>query len=319
MRECFKIILGVLALAIGASAPTLIVEVLRPGSLVALNPPTPSSRNAQGEPEAHPAEHHDRGQDAQRNSPDTPTPFDYQQATNQNAVAAQPQSQGEGKASAEWWIAFWTFALFLATTGLWFFTALLWWATRKALIEGQEAINAAKSSAKAAIEANKINQRLLVYTNRPKIRVRNISVDLVKRPGYFDDVFVPNEVISGKFFMSNIGGTDAKIIGVLSHVLITNVPLPMDRPYEGRDGVPWHGHIIAAGDSYPSRFQSERMLGERESDDIQEGGNCQIYVMGWILYEDIQGIRRRTAYCRKYDHIRRRFFTVEDPDYEHEE
>lgn len=75
---------------------------------------------------------------------------------------------------AEWWVAFWTFCLFIATSGLWLFTALMWWATRKAVNENREGIRAAKASADAAVKlaetaqaANAIHAAALEAEYRP--------------------------------------------------------------------------------------------------------------------------------------------------------
>jgi len=56
--------------------------------------------------------------------------------------AGDAKEHGPWQKEPEWWVAIWTFALFVSTTGLWFFTALLWKATRRAVMEGQEAISA---------------------------------------------------------------------------------------------------------------------------------------------------------------------------------
>ena len=119
--------------------------------------------------------------------------------------------------------------------------------------------------------------------------------------------------------MANVGGTPAHIKEALCEVFWTDAPLPMDRPYEGRDGSPFNDVTIVAGSSYPLQFVSDQLLSPYASQGITTDGSWRIYVMGWVEYEDDRKIRRRTAFCREYDRTRHRFFPVKDADYEHEE
>jgi predicted carbohydrate-binding protein with CBM5 and CBM33 domain len=58
--------------------------------------------------------------------------------------------QGEWFYKADWWVAICTFLLFVATSGLWLFTGLLWRETRRAVVGGEEAAKAAIQAADAA-------------------------------------------------------------------------------------------------------------------------------------------------------------------------
>ena len=151
MREWAKVVLGVLALSVGAGAPTLIVEAMRPGSIAALYPPTPRSGESQREHESYSAQHHADPQDTQNNAAQGPL-IRTQQSPGQHAATPQPEEKSHWN-TPEGWTAGFTGALFIATAGLWFFTALLWRTTRSAVIEGQQAITAAQSSAEAALRA----------------------------------------------------------------------------------------------------------------------------------------------------------------------
>lgn len=183
---------------------------------------------------------------------------------------------------------------------------------KQMLLAAEQADLAAKQHGLARLQ--------FIVEKRPKLRVRNVVVRAAKRRGYEDTIFAPREFVSGQFYVANVGGTDARVREIYSEVFWPNIPLPMERPYEGKDGSQID-MTISPGQSQPFTFQSGVQLGERESDDILRGGNCQIYVMGWIEYEDIQmeALRRRTAFCRKYDPVRRRFYPVDDDDYENEE
>jgi hypothetical protein len=210
MRECLKVILGVLALTVGASAPTLIVESLHPGVLVALNPPTPSGRDTQREREAQSSQHHRDTQSAHDGSTNAPI-FAQNQSPGEHAIAANPKEQGEWYTRPDWWVAGFTAALFIATTGLWIFTALLWLSTRRAVMEGQEAISAAQASAaaanahaRAAEEANKINREVLTVIDRPWIGVR------MEIPEGKPVIFGTDEIQATiKIFAKNVGKSPA--------------------------------------------------------------------------------------------------------------
>ncbi len=45
-------------------------------------------------------------------------------------------------------------------------------------------------------------------------------------------------------------------------------------------------------------------------------GTMKLFVMGWVQYEDADGIPRRTMFCYAYCRVCDRFFPTKDPDYE---
>ena len=96
--------------------------------------------------------------------------------------------------------------------------------------------------------------------------------------------------------------------------------LPMKRPYEGEDGNnPFQGKI-PAGQSRTAIFRKTTPFATPEETDRGMAGDHPLYVMGWISYIDALGTIRRTAFCRKWNHGKRRFVREDDdPDYEHEE
>jgi hypothetical protein len=71
------------------------------------------------------------------------------QTESQDSVGDKTRAESQWYASPDWWTAGFTGALFIATTGLWIFTALLWRTTRQAVIDGEQAIKAAAETAKA--------------------------------------------------------------------------------------------------------------------------------------------------------------------------
>lgn len=169
------------------------------------------------------------------------------------------------------------------------------------------------------VKQKEIARQQFIADKRPRLRVRNVVVRPASITSFSSSIFFPHQFVSGQCYVSNHGGTDAKVVEAHCEVFWTDAPLPMERPYEGKNGNSAIRATIPAGGSIPLQFQSDRPLGEREPDDILSRGNCQIYVLGWVEYEDLRSVRRRTAFCRKYDPVRRRFFPIDDPDYEHEE
>jgi hypothetical protein len=148
MKQWVVVVLGVMALSVGASAPTLIVEAIRPGSIAPLSPPTPRSGETERQHQPNAADEHQDTQPAQT-GPTYGVLIQIQQPPNQNPVAAKPEEKSHWN-TPEGWTAGFTGALFVATTGLWFFTGFLWWTTRRAVIDGEKALKVAQSNAKAA-------------------------------------------------------------------------------------------------------------------------------------------------------------------------
>ncbi len=180
-------------------------------------------------------------------------------------------------------------------------------------------IAATKDAANAAVESNKINRDLFISSNRPKLRVRNV---VIKRPkgrfGYTDKVLQAGHLVGGQLYVSNIGGTAARVAESYGTVVCIQRDLPMERPYEGHAGnwlVP-PDSILADGPSIPGTFQSPDVLSKEEVAGI-EAGSHRLFVMGWIEYRDERSVLRRTAFCREFR--QGRFVIVDNPDYEHEE
>jgi len=196
---------------------------------------------------------------------------------------------------------------------------------RRSVRDTATAANAANASAEAAkLDANAA-QRMLVLAQRPKLRVRNVVVSypnpMHRQPFR---LFEPGELVSGQFYVVNIGGTVARIDEGDCRVYWTNQGLPMERPYEGQEIENMIPPIkLEAGQSTPIPFASRKTMGS-EGDDIRAfAAGWRLYVMGWIAYTDDLNNPRRTAFCREYRQIPHnaegRFFPIDDPDYEHEE
>jgi hypothetical protein len=267
MPEWAKVLIGSLALIIGASAPSGIIFVLNPSLFVPpqLSPSTP---------------------------PVGEVPSGVTKPQSNERYEKQNDHESFWEAALRDPVALGTLALAVATTGLAFVT----W------------------------EAAKDTRRALILAQRPRLRVRNVVVHTPRHTFYVGTIFHPNELVVGQLYIVNVGGTEARLVEAHCEVYWTTPgvdTLPMERPYEGRD-VPAIRVILQPGQSAPLPFGSDRLIGGRESNQILDG-QLMIYVLGLVAYSDQLGIIRRTAFCRKYDHRRGRFFAVDDPDYEHEE
>jgi hypothetical protein len=246
--------------------------------------------------------------------------------------AEAERREADARAANEQGLTTYTRHLSLATVALAFVAAvqagLFVWQLillRGSVRDARTAANAANASAEAAKLEAYAAQRMLILTQRPKLRVRNVvvryPVPIHRQPFR---LFEPGQPVSGQFYVVNIGGTVARLVEGDCRVYWTEQGLPMDRPYEGQGVetvVP--SYKLEAGQSSPITFQSRNIMGP-EGDDIRVfAGNWRLYVMGWIEYTDDLDNHRRTAFCREYRQIPGgsggRFFPIDDPDYEHEE
>jgi len=221
------------------------------------------------------------------------------------------------------WLATSAFALVaLVQAGLFVWQLVL---LRRTVRDAATAANAANASAEAAKLEAYAAQQMLVLTQRPKLRVRNVVVKYpvpTHRPPF--RIFEPGQPISGQFYVVNIGGTVARIVVGDCRVYWTLQGLPMERPYEGQElETPVPPIKLEAGQSTLVPFQSRQAMGP-EGDDIGTfARGWRLYVMGWVEYTDDLNNPRRTTFCREYRQVPDTsfgsFFPVDDRDYEHEE
>jgi hypothetical protein len=165
-------------------------------------------------------------------------------------------------------------------------------------------------------------------THRPRLRVRNINVRHVgglavsSTAGRIHPPTI-GSMLDGQFYISNTGGSEMRLRDAYLMFFASVFPLPMERPYEGRNGNLLVGHHwIPAGNSDLILFGQPL---ETQDPPVQSSfldpSTTAIYAMGWIEYEDRRGRVRRTAFCRCYDTNLWRFVQIQDafPDYENEE
>lgn len=160
----------------------------------------------------------------------------------------------------------------------------------------------------------------LILGKRPQLRVRNV---VVKQPrpihAVQPEIFEKGTLVSGQFYIDNVGGTDAYITESGCWVVWTQDLLPMERPYEGENGNKFKKKLrLRPGESLPLPFVSDKTMGEEGRDILHGTGNWHLYVMGWVEYTDDLNIHRRIEYCREYRMPEGRFIAVNNTDYEHE-
>jgi hypothetical protein len=193
-------------------------------------------------------------------------------------------------------------------------TIYLWRETRKAAEAGAK-------QAKLTRKSIKLARQEFTATHRPKLRVRNVVIDRPDPKNPLSRPFAPNQLMKGQLYVSNIGDSTAYIHESHVELWITDMNLlPMGRPYEGKDANRAVAFPISAGESRPLIIANDTFIPSVETaDQIRTGTGLFVYVMGWVEYCDDNGVRRRMAFCRKYDHSLSRFTSVENPDYEHED
>lgn len=185
----------------------------------------------------------------------------------------------------------------------------------------------ARIAADAASRASETARAEFVASHRPKLRVRNIVVNPPRTvDGRVLDLFAPGHIISGQFFIANVGGSRADILDGHCMVFWSREGLPMRRPYEGEgDNLQAMSRTLLSGQSTTAIFRSAMPI---DADVSQTVGRSiargfRLYVMGWVSYADRNNDVWRTGFCREYmptgGFSNPRFFPVDDPDYEHEE
>jgi hypothetical protein len=125
----------------------------------------------------------------------------------------QKAANERGITVGTWILAFSTSGLFLARTGLWFFTYLLWTSTRRAVVDGEKAINVAR-------EGNQISRESLIVDQRPWLSIE--SVRLIHPTRFLESGMEFHLEVTVK----NFGKTPAQ------HVWTQFEPLPVNGPFK---------------------------------------------------------------------------------------
>jgi hypothetical protein len=213
------------------------------------------------------------------------------------------------------------------------FTFSLWFATRGLRSAARGQITEAKGLAVIAqrqiviqgIQTQTLMKQHLI-TNRPRLRVRHVSVVTAEHIGLPTLFFDHRNKIDGVLVVVNVGGTAARIVESFYHVYFSQGDLPMISPLEDvkrRQLLIPEGQIIGIGESRSCPIPDIIIMKpnpDPEATTIMQfdSGGWKIYVMGQIRYQDDGGHDRFMGFCREGDG-KSRFRAVDNQDYEYED
>lgn len=281
--------------------------------------PTPlKTTNTEKNPSQNIKKETKRPQDSAKNL--TVSPQIYPPTT---PLPQETAKKHDDKATPDWWLVGFTGAL--VGVGILQFLALRrqahWMYEQSEDIK--QSIIVAKETAEAVRTQAETMRQELILAQRPKLRIRNV---ITKN---FPDLFEIGKPISGQLYIVNVGGMPAKITNIGCWVKCLRGGLPMERPYEGEN--PNYPNPISTkllvGQSFPLNFTGD-VMGETYNLFLKGSPFYMLYVMGYVEYVDDIGTFRRTVFCREYRLQKlisgqlggvKRFFPVDDPDYEAEE
>ena len=191
---------------------------------------------------------------------------------------------GPWYSSPDWWVAIGTGLLFIATAGLWFFTALLWRATRKALADSGAAAQAAHRSAMAA-EAGLDHAR---ETARRQLRAYVIVTDV--KLNKID----PDGRLTATARLENTGQTPA--LDVTQHQQIIGVASSTDLTHEFEyRGVP---NPSSQAPLASGKHRLAKVSAEGASNILERVSRGEVIMIfrGWVRYKDVFGQDCETKY-----------------------
>lgn len=306
MREWLKVLLGVTALTIGASAPSLLLESYRPGTLWSLGP-------ARGIRKPHNLLE-ETNTPADRNTTyfgkrlQAPTLDEAGQSD--SAVRAELKGQPRWYADPNWWVAGFTGCLSLVTGLLWIFTWLLWNSTRRAVAGEENALRIAATNA-AAVE---MQAKAAVHSERPFVHYSKMDLVTLKKPRASTDRIYRLDVE-----FKNYGRTPAFITEIKTgHTIAQRLP---ERPQYF--GLGFAEFLMGTNDTHTHRSITIIGIDEPEWRSIQTH-NSLLFCWGKIKYRDFMGGVTDIGFCAACDFGHRttdgmvvieqpRFFNPADP------
>jgi hypothetical protein len=241
-------------------------------------------------------------------------------------------NDSEHKASNDRWLIVWTGILACTTLLLAGITAVLarytyklWydasktserqaWEMTNSLRIANDAAWAADRTANAAVRAAEVANREFISSNRPKIIVRRVSLDILTTD--------EGESAQIQYIVSNVGNTDATVVesNATTQILKSDYPevggsaiFPSVLPFSKQtDAIPNRSYAPGSTDAFIAVTDSD--LSSARWGAVR--GHATIIFFGYIIYEDGNGVVRRTQFCRAYDPETRRF-TVADAEHEY--
>ncbi|MDQ6867841.1 MAG: hypothetical protein M3178_05395 [Pseudomonadota bacterium] len=171
----------------------------------------------------------------------------------------------------------------------------------------------------------------LTLTFPPRIKINNVHIwdkgaGSVLNPNNKEPTFIPGTTIDGAVFALNSGREYAYIIDTYCELswIDKNTMPPEGITWYKRDTISiakWHPKddipLINSGEKEIAPGAVRRW--ELEKDVPETVSQKDLFVIGYISYQDRLKTRRAIYFARKYDPATRRFFPVGDPENEGEE
>ena len=170
-----------------------------------------------------------------------------------------------------------------------------------------------RRQAKLTRQSINLATKEFVSTHRPKIVVRELMILPESHP------------LQIRYVIANVGASDATIVE--SHIELQDVGDRILRPLQPIEGANPVGNVTLAAGTQIFREQNSRIsridfnTNVFREERIQDLGHLvrqpRLFFRGFIVYVDANDVRRRTAFCRRYELPSQRFRASEDPDYEY--
>jgi hypothetical protein len=190
---------------------------------------------------------------------------------------------------------------------------------REGINDAKTAADAAKTAAQSASTSADAQTQMAVEMVRPRIRVRQVSLDNPPDP------LMPPQLIEGSFTAVNTGGTFANIVVWRCQVLLGTHRYPLWRSDVPQTifekDIPIH---LSPGVHAEFRFKSDHNISASLAQSLFYGtGDATLYVIGRITYEDRAKITRITGFCRQWGTVhgedRPRLYRFAAPDWDYED
>ena len=247
-------------------------------------------------------------------------------ATWENRQAAK---QRQENTSSDWWLRWSTIATAIATLAIAGLGIFQGWAMHKQRLamDAQAAymrdgLAETKKAADASVASAETARRTFVDSHQPKLAVRFMFLNGSREQGR--DI-----IMEGRLFVHNVGLSVAILTSQYTEIFIGN-HLPAINPYEGKIGEQLIDVTLEPGRSTVITFPTVKPEGSLQHHrqwvhyagrtGVHGGPNASdLFVIGWIKYNDSMGRERTFGFSRKFDWLTQRFNRTPDQDYEYDD
>lgn len=175
-----------------------------------------------------------------------------------------------------------------------------------------------KIAASAAKDNSDLAHKEFISSHRPKLLVRRITHSISQ--------IGQNAFLGINYEIVNVGDTPANVIETSEFAFFPkHVGDKIENPYIIP---PYNGTIsrrikpLASGETYVFTYRRDAIDLGNQSDFVDEFGGVNtdhMIFFGFVIYEDMNGRKRKTAFMRQYDRIAQRYSPINDPDYEYQD